>query len=46
MRCVKKRGRMSKGDIWWWNEEKEAVSRMKDVHKVMCQKSTEKNEKT
>ena len=26
--CGKKRGRRSKGDTWWWNEEvKEAVSR-------------------
>ena len=25
--CGKKRGRRSKGDTWWWNEEVEAVSR-------------------
>ena len=40
--CGNKRGRRSKGDTWWWNEEvKEAVSRKKDAHKAMCQNSTE-----
>ena len=34
--CGKKRGRRSKGDTWWWNEEvKEAVSRKKEAHKTM-----------
>ena len=33
-------------DTWWWNEEvKEAVSRKKEAHKVMCQKSTEENKR-
>ena len=42
--CRKKRGRRSKGDTWWWNEEvKEAVSRKKDKHKAMCQNNTEEN---
>ena len=37
---------MSEGDTWWWNEEvKEAVSRKKEVHKVMCQNSTEENKR-
>ena len=44
MRCVVRRGRTSKGDIWWWNEEvKEAASRKKEAHKAMCQDSTEEN---
>ena len=35
-----------KGDKWWWNEEvKEAVSRKKEVHKAMCQNSTEENKR-
>ena len=34
----KKRGRRSKGVIWWWNEEvEEAVSRKKDAHKTMSE---------
>ena len=42
--CGKKRGEKSIGDTWWWNEEvKVAVSRKKDVDKVMCQISTEEN---
>ena len=41
-----KRGRRSKGDIWWWNDEvKKAVSRKKDAHKAMCQNSTMENKK-
>ena len=44
--CGKKRGRKSKGDTWWWNEEvKEAVSRRKEAHKAMCQNSTEENKR-
>ena len=44
--CGKKRRRRSKGYIWWWSEEvKEAVSRKKDAHKAMCQKSTEENKR-
>ena len=40
--CSEKRGRRSKGDTWWWNEEvKEAVSNRKDAHKVICLNSTE-----
>ena len=40
----KKRGWNSKGDTWWWNDEvKEELSRKKEVHKAMCQNSTEKN---
>ena len=39
----KEGGRRSKGDTWWWKEEvKEAVSRKKDTHKVMCQNSTDR----
>ena len=42
--CWEKRGRRSKGDICWWNEEaKEAVSRKKDAHKAMHHNSTEEN---
>ena len=41
-----KRGRRSKGDTWWWNEEvKEAVSRKKEAHKAMCQNITEENKR-
>ena len=41
---MKKRGRRSKGDTLWWNEDiKEAVSRKKDAHKAMCQNNTEEN---
>ena len=40
--CWKKRGRGSKGDTLWWNEEvMEAVSRKKEAHKTMCRNSTE-----
>ena len=43
--CGKKRGR-SKGDTQSRNEEaKEAVSRMKEAHKAMCQNSTEENKR-
>ena len=42
----KKMGRRSKGDVWWWNEEvKEAVSRKKEAHKVMCQNSIVENKR-
>ena len=42
--CGEKRGRRSKGNTWWWNEEvKKAVSRNKEAHKAMCQNSTEEN---
>ena len=42
----KEEGRRSKGDTWWWNEEvKEAVSRKKESHNVMCQNSTEENKR-
>ena len=35
--CGNKRGRRSKGDTQWWNEEvKEAVSKKKETYKVMC----------
>ena len=41
-----KRGR-SKRDMWLWNEElREAVSRKKEAHKAMCQKSTEENKRS
>ena len=44
--CGKKRGRRSKGDTCWWNEDvKEAVSRKKDSHKVMRQNSTKENKR-
>ena len=40
----KKRGRRSKGNTWWWNEEvKEAVSGNKDAHESMCQNCAEEN---
>ena len=42
----KKRG-ISNRDTWWWNEEvKETVSRKKEVHKTMCQSSTEENKRS
>ena len=35
--CGKKRGRRSKGDTRWWNEEvKESISIKKEAHKAMC----------
>ena len=44
--CGEKRGRRSKRDMWWFNEEvKEAVSKKKEVHKAMCQNSTEENKR-
>ena len=44
--CGKKRGRRSKGDTWWLNEDVwEAVSRKKEAHKTMCQNNTEKNKR-
>ena len=40
------RGRRSKGDTWWWNEEmKKAVSRKKGAHKAMCRNSSEGNKR-
>ena len=42
--CGKKRGKRSKGDKWWHNEEvKEAVSKKEEAHKAMYQNSTEGN---
>ena len=42
----KKRGRGSKGDTWWWNEEvKEAVSRKNEAHKAICQNSIAENKR-
>ena len=44
--CIKNRGRRSKADTWWWNEEvKEADSRKKEAHKAMCQNSTEESKR-
>ena len=44
--CGKSRGRLSKEDTWWWNEDvKEAVSRKKDAHKTVCQDNTDENMK-
>ena len=43
----KKRGRRSKGDTWWWNEEvKEAISKNKNGHNVICRNSPEENKNT
>ena len=43
--CGMKRGRRSKGDTWWCNEEmKEAVS-IKKVYNEICQNSTEENDR-
>ena len=39
--CGKKRGRRSKGDTWWWNEAKEAVSIKKAISKAMREKAVE-----
>ena len=40
--CGKKRGRGSKGDTWWWNEEmKKLITRNTDSHKAMCRNSAE-----
>ena len=42
--CEKKRGRRSKGDTRWWNEEvKKAVSRKKEAPNAMYQNSTDEN---
>ena len=44
--CGKKNRRISKGYIWWWNEEvKEAVSRKKDAYKAMYHNITEENKR-
>ena len=44
--CGKKRGRRSKGDTCWWNEEvKVAVSRKKDAHTAMCLINSEENKR-
>ena len=43
---MERRGGRSEGDAWWWIEEvKEAVSKKIDVHKAMCQNSTEENKR-
>ena len=40
----KKSSRKSKEDSWWSNEEeKEAISRIKVAHKVMCRHGTQEN---
>ena len=39
--CGMKRGRRSKRDLWWWNEE--VVSIKKEAHKAMCKNSNEEN---
>ena len=42
--CGNKRGRRSKGDTRWWNDEvKKAASRKKNSRKMICQNSTEEN---
>ena len=44
--CEKNRGRRSKGDTWWWNEEvNEAVSRKKEAHKAMSINRTDENKR-
>ena len=44
--CGKKSCRRSKGETWWRNEKmKEAISRNKDAHWVMCRNSTEANKR-
>ena len=44
--CGKMMGRKSKGDTWWWNDKvKEAMSRKKDAHNVICLNSTEERKK-
>ena len=47
MRCVGRRGGGEVKEIHGcWNEEaKEAVSRKKDAHKVICQDNTEENKR-
>ena len=43
--CGKKIGEKGKDDTWWCNEEvKQAISRKKDAHRLMCGNST-KNKK-
>ena len=42
--CGKRRGRRSKGDIWWWNEEvKEAV--LRKYHTRQCVRTVEENKR-
>ena len=37
MACDEKRGRKSKGDTWWWNEEvRETISKRKMMHPRRC----------
>ena len=44
--CGKNRGKRSKGDTWWWNEEvKEAVLWKNVAHQVMYQNNTEENKR-
>ena len=43
MRCVGRRWGRSKGDTWWNEEVKEAVSKKKEAHKLMCRNNTEEN---
>ena len=43
--CGKKRGRRSKGDTRWWNEEVKEVFKKNKAHKAMCQNSNEENKR-
>ena len=33
--CGKKRGRRSKGDTWWWNEEVKEAASMKNTRRCV-----------
>ena len=40
--CGMNKGKRSKGDTWWWNDEvKVGVSKKKDAHKTMINSSEE-----